>query len=325
MAKNAPGKHYRKGLSLIELTRMFPDDETAKAWIEKVRWPKGPICPRCGSDNIQCNGKHKTMDHRCRSCRKWFTVRTGTIMQASNLGYQTWVLASYLLTTGLKGQASMKLHRDLGITQKSAWHLAHRIREAWTETDGNPLFGGPVEVDESYFGGRRRNMSNAKRKELTGRGAVGKTAVVGAKDRNTNAVVARVVRTTGKATLQGFIRRNTEPGATVYTDDAAAYSGMRGFGHDTVNHSVSEYVRGQAHTNGIESFWSTLKRGYKGIYHKMSPKHLNRYVTEFAARHNDREFNTIDQMEEIMFGMEGKRLRYQDLIADNGLDSGARQ
>ena len=210
MAKNAPGKHYRKGMSLIELTRMFPDDETAKAWIEKVRWPEGPVCPRCGSDNIQRNGKHKTMDHRCRSCRKWFTVRTGTIMQASNLGYQTWVLASYLLTTGLKGAASMKLHRDLGITQKSAWHLAHRIREAWAESDGsNPLFGGPVEVDESYFGGREKNKYadkklRAGRQDGGGRGE-------GPEDRNTNAAVAKAVTGTGKAALQGFVRRHTAP------------------------------------------------------------------------------------------------------------------
>ena len=145
MARNAPGKHFRKDLSLVETTRMFPDDDTARAWIERIRWPEGPVCPHCGSVHVQHPVKHKTMTHRCRSCRKWFSVRTGTAMQSSKLGYQVWVLAVYLLNTGLKGQASMKLHRDLGVTQKTAWHLAHRIREAWDGQSG--LFAGPVEVD----------------------------------------------------------------------------------------------------------------------------------------------------------------------------------
>ena len=178
MAQSASGKHHRKGLSLVELTRMFPNDDVAREWVENIRWPEGPRCPKCGSDNIQCDAPHKTMTHRCRKCRKWFSVRTGTAMQSSKLGLQVWVIAVYLLNTGLKGQSSMKLHRDLNVTQKTAWHLAHRIREAW-EDNGGSLFGGPVEADETYIGGKRRNMSNAKRKELKGRGAVGKAAVVG--------------------------------------------------------------------------------------------------------------------------------------------------
>ena len=325
MAGNAPGRHHRKGLSLVAIMRKFPDDATAEAWFAENRWPNGPHCPACGSTRVQSGAAHKTMPYRCREreCKKRFSVKTGTVMEASNLGYQTWAIAIYLALTSLKSVSSMKLHRDLEITQKSAWHLAHRIREAF-QNGGNP-FDGPVEVDETYFGGKRRNMSNAQRKELrgTGRGSVGKTAVVGAKDRGTKQVTAKVVTETDKATLQGFVAGTSSPGATVYTDDASAYEGIP-FDHATVKHSVSQYVDGMVHTNGIESFWSMLKRAHKGTFHKISPKHLQRYVDEFAGKHNVREADTHSQMAGIAGSMAGKRLRYEDLIADNGLDSGAR-
>ena len=313
MAHKAPGKHYREGMSLVEIIRMFPDDAAAERWFTKVRWPNGAYCPHCGSVNVQDGTAHKTMPYRCRDCRKWFSVKTGTVMQSSKLGLQVWAVATYLLTTGLKGQASMKLHRDLGITQKSAWHLAHRIRETWAERS-EPTMAGPIEADETYIGGKRKNMPKAKRAKLEGRGAAGKAAVIGTKDRASNKVAARTVEATDKPTLQGFIRKNAAPSATVYTDEASAYQGMP-FDHEAVCHSVGEYVRGQAHTNGMESFWSMLKRGYHGTYHHMSAKHLDRYVTEFSGRHNDRERDTVDQMAGIAQGMVGKRLRYEDLIA----------
>ena len=181
-----------------------------------------------------------------------------------------------------------------------------------------------MEVDETYFGGERRNMSKAKRKAMNkGRGPVGKTAVVGVKDRDSNEVRAEVVQRTDGATLQGFVREHTEPGATVYTDDAAAYRGMREFDHEAVNHTVSEYVRGQAHTNGIESFWSMLKRAHDGTFHKMSPKHLQRYVSEFAGKHNIRDSGTLAQMRDTVAGLVGRNLLYRDLVADNGLSSGS--
>ena len=226
------------------------------------------------------------------------------------------------MTTGLKGQASMKLHRDLGITQKTAWHLAHRIRETWARESGP--FSGPVEADETYIGGKRKNMPNAKRKTLEGRGTVGKAAVAGVKDRETNRVAARRVSQTDATALQGFVRENVEPGATLYTDEARAYAGMPEFTHEAVNHSAKEYVWEMAHTNGMESFWAMLKRGYQGTFHKFSEKHLDRYVREFAGRHNIRPRNTLDMMQSVAIGMAGKRLRYHDLIADNGLPSGAR-
>ena len=329
MAHNAPGKHYRKGISLVEIMRMFPDDAAAEKWFTQIRWPEGPRCPHCGSDNIQCGTKHKTMPYRCRGCRKWFSVKTGTVMQSSKLGLQVWAIASYLLTTGLKGQASMKLHRDLGITQKSAWHLAHRIRETWA--DKNEPMAGPVEVDEAYMGGLRENMPKAKRRTLKGRGAVGKTVVAGAKDRATNRVSAAVVDKPDRKTLHGFIAERAAPGAKVYTDDYAVYRGMP-FAHESVRHVDGEYVRGDAHTQGIESFWSMLKRAHKGTYHHLSAKHLDRYVTEFAGRHNDRDANTLDQMKNMaqgdgrktatISGFSGPVRTMRRVVKKNSFDSG---
>ena len=325
MSSKAPGKSYRKGISLVQVMRQFPNDAAAEAWFVEQRWPTGVACPHCGSLNVQTGAKHKTMPYRCREkeCTKRFSTKTGTVMEGSKLGFQVWLLATFLLTTNLKSVSSMKLHRDLEINQRSAWFLAHRLRVALAEEGG--LFSGPVEVDESYFGGRRRNMSNARRKDLTGsgRGAVGKTAVVGAKDRATKKVAARIVESTDKTTLQGFVSDHTAPGATVYSDDASAYQDMP-CDHATVKHSLSEYVKGDIHTNGIESFWAMLKRAHTGTFHKLSPKHLDRYVQEFTSRHNLRERDTIDIMGSVATGMRGKRLRYRDLIADNGLANGAR-
>ena len=327
MSQKTPGKAHRKGISLKEVFREFPDDATAEAYFVKQRWPNGVACPHCGSTNVQSGTAHKTMPYRCREkeCAKRFSAKTGTVMEGSKLGFQDWMVATFLLTTNLKSVSSMKLHRDLEITQKSAWFLAHRLRRA-LDRDGD-MFAGPVEVDETYMGGKRKNMSNAKRRELAaqgaGRGSVGKVAVVGIKDRETKHIRAKVVESTDKATLQGFVIDHTAPGATVYTDEASAYEGLP-FHHESVKHSVSEYVRGMAHTNGAESFWSMLKRAHMGTFHKMSPKHLDRYVTEFAGRQNVRENDTADQLGAMVEGMEGKRLTYEELIAPNGLDSGAR-
>ena len=317
MAHKGPGKAQRQGLTVIELFKLFPDDSAAERWFEEQRWPDGRFCPDCGSTNTVPVASRKPMPYRCRDCRSHFSVRKGTVMQSSKIGLQKWLIAIYMMSTGLKGTSSMKLYREVGIRQGTAWFMMQRIREGFTDGAGMS-FPGPVEADETYIGGKRKNMSNAKRKALagTGRGAVGKTAVVGAKDRATNQVVATPVPATDAEHVAGFVASHTEPGATVYTDDAKVYNALKpDYRHETVNHSASEYVRGDVHTNGIESLWSMFKRGYHGTFHHLSEKHLARYVAEFAGRHNVRDLDTIVQMAALARGMVGKRLRYRELVA----------
>ena len=319
---NAPGKSHREGVTLLQLFDLFPDESTATEWFESVLWPSERCCGHCGSVKTREVPKRKPMPYWCSDCRKYFSVRTGTAIARSNVPLRKWAIAIYLCLTGLKSVSSMKLHRDLGVSQPTAWFMLHRIREAWaTETAGG--FAGPVEVDETYVGGKAKNMhAKVRKSRVSGRGTSGKAAVVGVKDRASGKVRAATVPNTTLPTLRGFVDAHTDAAAMVYSDEAAAYQSLPH--HEAVKHSVGEYVRGMAHTNGMESFWSMFKRSFVGTFHKLSPKHLDRYVGEFESKHNMRNAGTLAQMRATVANLIGRNLLYRDLIADNGLPSGAR-
>lgn len=302
-----------ENINLVTIAQKFPDETKARELLEKLRWPDGPVCPHCGVEEAHYKleakkgSKRPVRDgvYKCKDCRKQFTVTVGTIFHRSHIPLNKWLMAIYLMCASKKGMSAHQLHRMLGITYKSAWFMAHRIREAMKEEPLLSKLNGTVEADETYIGG--------KGKGTRGRGAKKKTPVFSLVERGGD-VRSKVVGRVTAANLKGILRGNVEQASTVMTDDFSSYKGLdREFvRHEIINHGIKEYVRGDVHTNTAEGYFSLLKRGINGVYHHVAKHHLQRYLNEFDFRYNARKIDDAQRTLLAILGVDGKRLVYRD-------------
>jgi transposase-like protein len=303
--------------TLLEAVRYFSDPDRALAFVVPLRWPDGrPECPRCWSKEAGFLAPRRIWKCKNPKCRKQFSAKQGTIFEDSPLGWDKWLPAIWLLANSKNSVSSYELARALGVTQKTAWFLFHRIRKAM-ESHTFVKMSGPVEVDETAIGGKAKFMhKNVRERRITGRGGVDKAIVQGVVERG-GEVRAEVVDETTALRLQSNVRRWVSEGAAVYTDEATAYVGLEryGFAHKSVNHSV-EYVSGDVSTNAVENFWSILKRALKGTQIHVDPEHLHRYVNERAFAYNHRAESDLTRMRLVVQGVRGRRLTWSALTSD---------
>ena len=299
--------------TLAEFTDYFCDEATCLKHYTEIRFGNGKYCPHCGHMEIYRfkDGKR----YRCAKCKQDFTIKTGTVFGESKLPLRKWFIAIYLLSTTSKGMSSVQVAKHVGVTQKTAWFMAHRIREAHRQNKGQ-LFG-TIEADETFIGGLSKNMHKAKRlAAIKGTGGFGKTPIFGMKSRG-GEVRAQTVPSVGMVDLHKVIKETVVPGSTLYTDKWVAYRGLKDqFNHTTVDHMAKQYVVGDCHTNSIESFWALFKRGYHGVYHHMSRKHMQRYINEFTFRFNRRAEKMQSVFSDVVARVaESTKLPYKELTA----------
>jgi transposase-like protein len=296
--------------TLIQAIRYFSDADICTEFVANLRWPNGPVCPRCGG--VEHSYLTTRRLWKCKACKKQFSVKVGTIFQDSALGLDKWLPAVWLIANSKNGISSHELSRSLGITQKSAWFMLHRIRLAM-QTGSFDKLDGEVEADETFIGGKARNMhKDVRKRKITGTGGKDKTAVMGIRQRG-GETRASIVPNVQRSTLHGQIAQHVKPGATVYTDVARAYSGLdRSYAHETVDHA-ERYVDGRAHTNGLENFWSLLKRGLSGTYVSVEPFHLFRYLDERVFAYNLRDRSDYGRFEAVLSMVSGRRVTYAEL------------
>jgi transposase-like protein/ribosomal protein L37AE/L43A len=297
--------------NIFDFQAAFNSEEKCREYLEQQRWNGTPACTFCGSINVHRFPNGKIFKCREKNCRQKFSVLVGSIYENTKLPLTKWFLATYILTVHSKGISSLQLANWLGVTQKTAWHLNHRIRAMLNNTKAE-LLDGIVEVDETYVGGKESNKHKSKRKVKAGTG--GKTMVFGAVERD-GKVITKVIPDTTAESLTNAVEENIQEGAIMVSDENAGYNGLKKkYKHVKVNHSAKEYVRGAAHTNTIEGFWSLLKRQLDGIHHSVSPQHLHRYCNEASYRYNRRTVPQDERFNEAVLRC-NTRLTYKELQA----------